>query len=130
MESKMVISTLEDGTVIQPLSATEAVAEVLCKDKSKPTFLKNVGLISSRKKTTKSQLQLQLDAQRAGKHELQALVHDFQQAKEQSDADRNTIQQQIQEMWMDQASSKKSLEETNALIQKLVTTVASKDGTG
>ena len=95
MESKMVVSTLEDGTVIQPLSATEAIAEVLCQDKRKPTFLKNVGLISSRTKATKSQLQLQLDAQRAGKHELQALVHNFQQAKEQSDADRNIIQEQI-----------------------------------
>ena len=65
MEGKMVVSTSLDGTVTQPLSATEAVAAVLCKGRRKPTFLKNVGLVSSRTKATKSQLQLQLDAERA-----------------------------------------------------------------
>ena len=91
----MVVSTSPDGTLTQPLSATEAVAVVLCKGRRKPTFLKNVGLVSSRTKATKSQLQLQLDAERAGKQELQALVHDFQMSTQQREADKNNAQEQI-----------------------------------
>ena len=87
MEGKMVVSTSPDGTLTQPLSATEVVATVLCKGRRKAIFLKNVGLVSSRTKATKSQLQLQLDAKRAGKQELRALVHDLQLSRQQSKAD-------------------------------------------
>ena len=97
----MVLSTSPDGTVTQPLSATETVAEVLCKGQRKPTFLKSVCLVSSRTKATKSQLQLQLDAERAGKQELRALLHDFQMSRQQSEADKNNAQEQMQAMWDD-----------------------------
>ena len=72
MEAKKTGETSPNGTVIhQPISAEEAVAEVLCNGgKRKPTFLKNIGVTSSCKRATKSQLQLQLEAARAGKHDL------------------------------------------------------------
>ena len=113
MEGKMVVSSSPDGTLTQPLSATEAVAAVLCKGRRKPTFLKNVGLVSSRTKATKSQLQLQLDAERAGKLELRALVHDFQISRQQSEADKNNAQKPMQES-ID--ASKKNQENVAALL--------------
>ena len=112
----MVASTLEDGTVIQALSATEAVSEVLSAGSRKPTFLKNVGLVSSRTKATKSQLQLQLDAERAGKQELRALVHDFQMSRQQSEADKNNAQEQMQAMQESIEASKKNQENVAALL--------------
>ena len=124
----MVASTLEDGTVTQALSATEAVAEVLSKGTRKPTFLKNVGLISSRSKATKSQLQRQVDAERAAKHELQSLVRDFQQLKEQSDADRIDLQGQFQEIRATQNVSQKAQENTVLLIQTLMKKVSAIEG--
>ena len=130
MEGKMVVSTSPDGTLTQPLSATEAVAAVLCKGRRKPTFLKNVGLVSSRTKATKSQLQLQLDAERAGKLELRALVHDFQMSRQQSKADKNNAQEQMQAMQESIEASKKNQENVAALLQKLLAVGQLKDGTG
>ena len=124
----MVESTLDDGTVTQPLSATEAVAEVLSKGTRKPTFLKNVGLISSNSKATKSQLQRQVDAERAAKHELQSLVRDFQQSKEQIDADRIDLQGQFQEIRATQNVSQKAQENTVLLIQTLLKKVSAIEG--
>ena len=130
MEGKMVVSTSADGTWTQPLSAIEVVAAVLCKGRRNPTFLKNVGLVLSCTKAKKSQLQLQLDAERAGKQELQALVHDFQLSRQQSEADKNTAQEQMQAMQDDIEASKKNQENVAALLQKLMAAVQSKDGTG
>ena len=130
MEGKMVVSTSLDGTLTQPLSATKGVATVLCKGRRKTTFLKNVGLVSSHTKPTKSQLQLQLDSERAGKHELQALVHDFHLSREQSEADKNNAQEQMQAMQEDIQASKKNQENVAALLRKLLAAVQSKDRTG
>ena len=115
MEGKMVVSTSPDGTLTQPLSATEAIAAVLCKGRRKHTLLKNVGLVSSRTKATKSQLQLQLDAERAGKQELQALVQDFQLSRQHSEADKNTAQEQMQAM-QDDIEASKNQEKVSALL--------------
>ena len=108
MEGKIVVSASPDGTLTQPLSATEAVAAVLCKGRRKATFLKNVGLVSSRTKATKSQLQLQLDTERAGKLERRALVHDFQMLRQQSEAEKNNAQEKMQAMQVSIDASKKS----------------------
>ena len=103
---------------------------MLSKGQRKPTFLKNVGLVSSRTKATISQLQFQLDAERARKQELQTLVHDFHLSREQSEADKNNTQEQMQAMREDIKSLKKNQETVAAILQKLVEAVASKDGTG
>ena len=116
MEGKIVVSASPDGTLTQPLSATEAVAAVLCKGRRKATFLKNVGLVSSRTNTTKAQLQLQLDAERAGKLELRALVHDFQMSRQQREADKNNAQEQMQAMQESIEASKKNQENVAALL--------------
>ena len=103
---------------------------MLSKGQRKPTFLTNVGLVSSRTKATISQLQFQLDAERAGKHELHALVHNFHLSREQSEADKNNTQEQMQATREDIKSLKKNQETVAAILQKLVAAVASKDATG
>ena len=88
MEAKMAGEVSPNGTVRQPISAEEAVAEVMCKGgKRKPTFLKNIGVTSSCKRATKSELQLQVEAERAGKYDLQCVVADLKLAKDQNNVD-------------------------------------------
>ena len=101
--------TLADGSgaVKEPLSAAEAVAEVLCMGNRKPNFLKTIGVITSRTRATKPQLELQLDSERKGRQELQSVVDELKQAKEQADAERIQCQQELHRMMNEQEDMKK-----------------------
>ena len=120
MEDKMKPHTTEDDTVQPGPSASEAVAVVLTTDNRKPTFLKNIGLTTSRTKTTKAQLQLQLDTERAGNQKLQAVLIDMKEAKDIADADRLKYEEGILEMRKEQVKSKLRQESTNKLLNQLV----------
>ena len=121
-----------------------AVAEVLCKGKQKPTFLKNIGVTTSCKRATKSELQLQLEAASAGKQDLQCVVADLKQAKDQADVDRIKIQEELQVMRQKQEEARVGQLRTNQILEELLaaigklkvrqlslpTTEEWKDGTG
>ena len=113
MEQKMAPAS-PGGTVRPPLSAAEAVAEVLGRENRKPTFLKNIGVTTSRFRATKSQLQRQLDVEIAGKREL---VMELKAARDQADADRISRQQELDDMRKQAAEYTKSQVQSNALVQ-------------
>ena len=112
--------------------------------KRKPTFLKNIGATSSCKRATKSELQLQVEAERAGKHDLQCVVADLKQAKDQNDVDRIKIQEELQVMHQQQEEARVGQLRTDQILEDLLAatgklkdrqlslraTEESKDGTG
>ena len=69
MEKRMAPPTSVDGAgaIKEPLSAAEAVADVLCMGNRKPNFPKTIRVITSRTRATKVQLELQLDSEREGR---------------------------------------------------------------
>ena len=129
MEERMTPTTSADGAVKEPLSAAEAVADVLCRDIRKPSFLKTMCGITSRTRATKSQLELQLDSEKKGRQELQSIVDALKQANEQADEDRIRCQQQMLNMKKEQENMKKGQQLCNTLIEQMLAKGPSRDGT-
>ena len=84
------------------LSAAEAVDNVLCRGNLR---------------ATKFQLQVQLDSERKDKNELQSVVDELKQSKEQAAADRIKHQQDLHLMYKEQEIMKKCQQSCNALIE-------------
>ena len=121
MEAKVAGEVSPKGTVRQPIYAEEAVAEVLCNGgKRTPTLLKNIGMTSSCKRATKSERPLQLEAARAGKHDLQCVVADLKQVKDQNDVDRFKIQEELQLMRQKQEEARVGQLCTNQILEYLL----------
>ena len=95
MQVKMLEPTSVDGAVKEPLSAAEAVAAVLTKGHRNASFLNTIGGVTTRARATKCQLHLQLDSERKERQDLQSVVEELKQAKEQADADRIKHQQEL-----------------------------------
>ena len=88
MREKMAAPTSAASAVKKPISATEFVA----------SFLNTIGGITTRARATKCQLHLQLDSERKERQDLQSLVEELKQAKEQADADRIKHRQELLRM--------------------------------
>ena len=87
------------------LSTAEAVDNVLCRGNLR---------------ATKFQLQVQLDSERKDKNELQSVVDELKQAKEQADAERIKHQQDLRLMYKEQEIMKKCQQSCNALIEQMM----------
>ena len=107
------------GTVRPPLSAAEAVADVLGQGNQKPTFLRNIGVSTSRFRATKSKLQRQLDVEIAGKQEL---LMELKASRDQADADRIARQRELDDIRKQSAEYTQSQIQANALVQQLLST--------
>ena len=108
------------GTVRPPLSAAEAVADVLGQGNRKPTFLKNIGVSTSRFRATKSELQRQLDVEIAGKQEL---LMELKASRNQADANRVARQRELYDIQKQSAEYTQSQIQANALVQQLLGTL-------
>ena len=95
---------LEDGTLPEPLSSTEAVHYVLSGassvKKRKPTFLMNIGMHPCSAKPTKAQLASELESERAGKDKLLSTIEELAAAKakaeEKAEEDRKKAEEDRQ----------------------------------
>jgi len=98
MENKMTPSASEDGTDDEPLSSMDVVRYALMRDNRQPTFLKNVGIHPSHSRWTMSQLEKQLEAERAGHEKLRGTIDELQMAQETCQAERLKYVEDLQEM--------------------------------
>ena len=73
----------------KPLSAAEAVSDVLCQGNRKASFLINICVISSHTSAPIIQLQLKYDSEKKIRHKLESLVDEYKKAKEHADVEEN-----------------------------------------
>ena len=129
MQVKMLEPTSVDGVVKEPLSASEALAAMLTKGHQNASFLNTIGGITTRARATKCQLHLQLDSERKERQDLQSVVEELKQAKEQADADRIKHRQELLRMTEEHKGMKKSQEISTTLIGGMLAPVHLRYGT-
>ena len=71
----------------EPISAAEAVSDVLCRGNRQSSFLKNIRTIPSHTSAPMIQLQLKYDSEKKRRQELESLVDEYKKAKEHADAE-------------------------------------------
>lgn len=120
MESKLVSYPPEDGIEDEAIPSTDVVHFVLSQNKRKPTVLKNISIFASTSKPTKSQLEAQLEAHKAGNVELRCAIEELQQVNEFGEAERLKYLEDLQVMRKKQEDLRKKQEEANALIQQVL----------
>lgn len=105
----------------EPLSSIEAVYQVLTEDKRKPTFLKNIGItVACTSRTPKSQLQVQLEAEKEGNNKLLSVIKELHKSKETDEAERVKYAEDMQEMHNKQEDMEKKKDKSNALLKQLL----------
>jgi len=129
MQVKMAAPTSVDSAIKEPLSAAEAVAAVLTKGHRNASFLNTIGVVTSRTRATKFQLQLKLDSERKERQELQSVAKELKQAKEQADADRIKNRQELLRMMEEHEGMKKGQQMYKTLIGGMLAQVHSRYGT-
>ncbi|KAM0874595.1 hypothetical protein ACQ4PT_037305 [Festuca glaucescens] len=121
MEAKVAPTRSKDGSMDEPLSSIEVVHQVLTEDKRKPTFLKNIGIsVASTSKAPKSQLQVQLEAEKEGNQKLLSVIEELQKSKETAETKRLKYSEDMQEMRNKQEDMEKKEDESNALLKQLL----------
>jgi hypothetical protein len=99
MQAKFALVPSEDGSMDEPLSYIEVVHQVLSKKNRKPTFLKNISIrTTSTSKVPKSQLQVQLEAEKEGNQKLLSIIEELQKFRETAKAERLKYDGDMQEM--------------------------------
>ncbi|KAM0861605.1 hypothetical protein ACQ4PT_045784 [Festuca glaucescens] len=120
-KQKIAPACSEDGSMDEPLSSIEAMHQVLTEDKRKPTFLKNIGIpVACTSRMPKSQLQVQLEAEKEGNNKLLSIIEELHKSKETAEAERVKYAEDMQEMRNIQEDMEKKKDESNALLKQLL----------
>ena len=104
----------------EPLSAAEAVSDVLCRGNRQASFLKNICVIPTHTSAPIIQLQLKYDSEKKRRQELEYLVDEYKKAKEHADAEAIRSAEHVNNIVKEQERFRVCQASCNSLLKRMM----------